>query len=49
MKDWNRDFKELLAIENDVDVHKIKLDDLLNSNCDFTPAELMQMDYMIEE
>ncbi len=49
VEDWNRDIKELLAIENEVDIHKIQLHTLINSNCDFTPAELMLIDYMIEE
>ncbi len=49
IENWNRDIKELLAIENEVDIHKIQLHTLINSNCDFTPAELMLIDYMIEE
>lgn len=46
---WNKDIKELLEIEVDIDVHMIKLDDFLNGECDLTPAELMIIDYMIEE
>lgn len=46
---WNRDIKELLDIEVDVKIHKLKLEDLLNANIDITPAELMSIDYMIEE
>ncbi len=49
IEDWNRDIKELLEIENEIDIHKIQLHTLINSNCDFTPAELMLIDYMIEE
>ncbi len=48
-EDWNRDYKELLAIENEIEIHKFHIDELLNSNCNFTPAELMLIDYMIEE
>ena len=48
LDDWNRDIKELLAIENEVDIHKFSIDELINSNCNMTPAELMLIDYMIE-
>ncbi|WP_297130779.1 DUF1617 family protein [Terrisporobacter sp.] len=46
---WSKDINELLDIEIDIDIHKFNKDDLLNSNCDMTPAELMLIDYMIEE
>jgi len=49
VEDWNRDIKELLAIENEVDIHKFHIDELINSKCDMSPAELMLIDYMIEE
>lgn len=49
IEDWNRDIKELLEIENEVDVHKFHISGLENSNCTMTPAELMLIDYMIEE
>ncbi|MBU3195637.1 DUF1617 family protein [Clostridium algidicarnis] len=49
LDDWNRDIKELLAIENEVDIHKFNINELVNSNCNMTPAELMLIDYMIEE
>lgn len=48
LENWNRDIKELLAIENEVDIHKFSIDELINSNCNMTPAELMLIDYMIE-
>lgn len=48
-EEWNRDFKELLAIENEFEIHKFHINELLNSSCNFTPAELMLIDYMIEE
>jgi len=32
IEDYNRDIKELLSIENEMDIHMIKLDDLLNSD-----------------
>lgn len=49
VEDWNRDIKELLAIENEVDIHKFHIDELINSKCDMSPAELILIDYMIEE
>ena len=48
LENWNRDIKELLAIENEVDIHKFHISELENSNCTMTPAELMLIDYMIE-
>lgn len=49
IEDWNRDIKELLEIENEVDIHKFHISELENSNCTMTPAELNVIDYMIEE
>ena len=46
---WNKDMNELLEIEIDINIHKFSKDDLFNSNCNITPAELMLIDYMIEE
>lgn len=45
---WNKDINDLLDIEVDIDIHKFNEDDLLNSNCDLTPSEIMLIDYMIE-
>ena len=45
--DWNRDIKELLSIENEVDIHKFSIDVL--EGYSMAPAELMIIDYMIEE
>lgn len=44
---WNRDIKELLAIENDIDINKFNINEL--DGYKMTPAELMLIDYMIEE
>lgn len=44
---WDKDIKELLAIENDIDIHKFPIAAL--EGYDMTPAELMLIDYMIEE
>lgn len=49
LEDWNKDIEELLAIECEIDIHKFHIDELVNSNCNMTPAELMLIDYMIEE
>ena len=49
LQTWNKDINELLDIEVEIEIHKFKLDDLLNSNIDITAAELMLIDYMIEE
>lgn len=49
IEDWNRDIKELLSIENEIDIHMIQLDDLLNSNYNISPAELAAIDFMIND
>lgn len=49
LESWNKDMNELLDIEIDINIHKFSKDDLFNSNCNITPAELMLIDYMIEE
>lgn len=46
-ENWNKDFKELLEIENEIDIHKINEEDLFKcDNANITPAELMLVDYM---
>ena len=49
IEDWNRDIAELLSIENEIDIHMINLDDLLNSNYNISPAELAAIEFMVEE
>lgn len=49
IEDWNRDIGELLSIENEIDIHMIQLDDLLNSNYNISPAELTAIDFMIND
>lgn len=49
IEDYNRDIAELLSIENEIDIHMINLDDLLNSNCNISPAGLVAIDFMINE
>lgn len=43
---WDKDIKELLEIENEIDIHKINEEDLFKCNCNITPGELMLIDYM---
>lgn len=49
IEECNRDIAELLSIENEIDIHMINLDDLLNSNCNISPAGLVAIDFMINE
>ena len=49
IEDYNRDIKELLYIENEIDIHMIQLDDLLNSDYNISPSELMTIDFMIND
>ncbi|OSB07978.1 hypothetical protein B2H97_16040 [Paraclostridium bifermentans] len=49
LDDWNKSINELLDIEIEIDIHKFNINDLLNSNLDITPSELILIDYMIEE
>lgn len=49
IEDWNRDIKELLSIENEIDIHMIQLDDLLNSDYNISPAELAAIEFMIND
>lgn len=49
IEDYNKDIKELLSIENEVDIHMIQLDNLLNSDYSISPSELSAIDFMIEE
>lgn len=44
---WDREIKELLAIENDIKIHKFPIDVLEGYN--MSPVELMLIEYMIEE
>lgn len=45
-ENWSKEFKELLEIENEIDIHKINEEDLFKCDCDITPGELMLVDYM---
>jgi Protein of unknown function (DUF1617) len=46
-ENWSKDFKELLQIENEIDIHKINEEDLFKcDNANITPGELILVDYM---
>lgn len=47
LEDWNKDLNELQDIEVEIDIHKFKLEELSGYN--MTPAELISIEYMIEE
>lgn len=44
---WDKDIKELLAIENEIEVHKFHLEAL--EGYSMSAAELKAIDYMIDE
>ena len=46
LEEWNRSYAELLEIENDIDIEKIKLSDL---DIKVSAQELLAIEYMIEE
>ena len=46
LEEWNRSYSELLEIENDIDIEKIKLSDL---DIKVSAQELLAIEYMIEE
>lgn len=45
---WNKDIEELLAIENEVDIHLIDLSVFDNCNAEIAPGELMNVEYMFK-
>ncbi|MPM33360.1 hypothetical protein SDC9_79933 [bioreactor metagenome] len=47
VENWNKDLKELLEIENEIDIHVIDLDSV-NADINITPGELMVIGYMFE-
>jgi len=47
-ENWNRDIKELLSLENEIDIHKINEEDLFKCECSITPGELMLVDYLFQ-
>lgn len=49
VSDWTKDIQELENIEIEVFIHKFNVDSILNSDLKITPAELVSINYMIEE
>ena len=47
LSDWNKDIQELLAIENEIDIHAFSIEAL--NGYSMSPSDLMLIDYMIEE
>lgn len=47
VENWNKDLKELLEIENEIDIHVIDLDSV-NADINITPGELMVIGYMFK-
>ena len=45
---WNKDIKELLDIEAEINIEKINIDELAKSDLKLTPSELTLIDYMIK-
>ena len=45
---WNKDYKELLEIENDIKLELIKIDDLDKIEFKITPGELTLIDYLLK-
>ena len=44
---WNKDIKELLEIEVDINIHKFSIHEI--ENCNMTAREIALIDFMIEE
>lgn len=47
LDNWNKDIKELLEIETEIDIHTIDLENI-NVDINITPGELMVIDYMFK-
>ena len=47
-ENWNKDIKELLEIEAEINIEKINIDELAKGDLKITPSELALIDYMIK-
>lgn len=45
----NSKYNELLDIEVDLELRQINVNDLFSSNTNFTPGELVELDFMLKE
>lgn len=48
-EEFNSKVNELLDIEVDLKIREININELLNSNMNFAPSELIELDFMILE
>lgn len=48
-EECNKKYSELLDIEVELELRGINIDDLLNSNINFTPSQLIELDFMLLE
>ena len=48
LETWGKEIEELLDIENEVDIHKFKLECFENYNIKLTPSQMSAINYMIE-
>lgn len=48
LEEWNRDIKELLDLDVDVNIEELDREDLFKCNCDISPRELILIDFMIK-
>ena len=46
---WNDEHKELLCMENEIDLTLIEIDNLVDGCCDLTPNEINAISYLIKE
>lgn len=45
----NEKYNELLDIETEIKIRTVNITELLNSNLEFSPAELIELDFMLVE
>lgn len=48
-EEFNSKVNELLDIEADLDIREVNVNELLNSNVNFAPNELIELDFMLVE
>lgn len=48
-EECNKKYNELLDIEIELNLRKININDFIESNVNFTPGELVDLDFMITE
>ncbi|NAS18608.1 hypothetical protein GND98_012200 [Clostridium butyricum] len=48
-KECNSKYAELLDIEVELQLREINIDDLINSNVDLTPNDMLELEFMLKE